>query len=98
MVAIIRMCMIMHAAGTVIQEMSINDKQYRWDKQPVLKFNKELFQDQEGKTGKEKDQGDGAVMMFPVSMKKGIATNHQGHADHRDLESFMVNEIDAKQR
>ena len=97
MVAIIRMRMIMYAAGPVIQEVSINNKQDGRNKEPVLKFDKELFQYQESETTKEKDQGDGAMMVFPVSVKKGIAADHQRQGDHPDLESFVVNEVDAKQ-
>lgn len=54
MIAVIRMCMVVHPAKPEIEKMGGNDEYNGGYQQPGFIENKKLFNHQENKTGKKK--------------------------------------------
>ena len=68
MVTVIRMGVIMNAAGFVIENMCTNYKYERKRKKPVLIVVPYLFCHKETNAGSENEHRNEAVVMTPVSM------------------------------
>jgi hypothetical protein len=78
--------------------MSRYYEHYGGYQQPGFVLNKKLFQYKENKPGKKNNQGQPAMMMFFITMIKGIRTNAQGQPYHSCFKGNIVNNVDAKQR
>ena len=68
MLAVVGMCMIMNAAGFVIDNMRTHDKNKREWQQPVLVVMPNLLGDKKPYAGSENEYGHKAVMMTAVTM------------------------------
>ena len=60
-------------------------------------MNEELFQYQETETDRKKDKRPPAMVMFPVTVIKGIAADAKGQKDHSGFKPFIINDVHAKQ-
>lgn len=61
-------------------------------------FEEKLFQYQEHKPRIKQPHGQETVVVLFIAMVEGIRPDHQGQPDHTNLESEMMNDIDAKKR
>jgi hypothetical protein len=61
-------------------------------------MNKKLFQHQENKTCRKKNDRKLTVMMSFISMIQGIYADKQGQSDHPGLKKNIMDDIDTKQR
>ena len=96
MIAIIGMSMLMHLAGTVIQQMPGNDcRNSKWQN-PVLVIMPVLFGQEQKNTDREQSNGKPAMMMFPETMPQGIDPNAKGQEDHEVFKRMIINDIHAK--
>ncbi len=87
----------MHPAGFIVDKVGGNDQGNSRNQQPGFVINKKLFQHQKNKTTKEKGKGQQAVVVFFITMIKGIGTNAKSKQDHPDLKSGIVNNVYTKQ-
>jgi protein SCO1/2 len=93
-IAIVGMGMTVYPAGAVIQQVCTNDQDYGRDKQPGEIMNEKLFHNKEGKACQEKEKGCWTVVMFPVTMVKGIASDGECEHDHSRFKRLILNDID----
>ena len=98
MIAVFDMRMIMHPAIAVVENMRSNDKYNCRDQQPALVFDIKFLNHQERKACYQESKGKPAMMMFTVSVVKRITADCKGNQDHPRFESFIIDDINAKQR
>ena len=98
MITILRMRMIMHTAGAVIDKVCSNDQPDGWYEQPGFIMGEKLLQYQEYKPCQEDDDGNKTVMMLPVTMVKRPGANTKSKKDHPCLEINIMNNINSKKR
>lgn len=94
MITIFRMSMIMCAAEPVIKKMSQNDEYNCRNKQPGFVTNKKLFHHKKNKAHRKNKKGKQAMMMSPVAMVQGIASDTEGQYDHACLKYNIIDDID----
>jgi hypothetical protein len=97
-ITIIRMCMIMNTAFAVIREVCCNDENYGGDQQPCIIMNKKQLNYQKNDAEAEQDKRPFVMMVFPVSVIKGISADTERQKDHKSFESQVMDNIYAKQR
>jgi len=68
------------------------------DQKPKLVRVKELFEDQHQDTQGKNKQGLFAMVMFPVSMGKRIASDGSSQQDHENLKPRIVDDVDSQHR
>jgi hypothetical protein len=94
MVAIIRMSVVVHAAGPVIDQVRGNDKAHSRDQQPGLIMGEELLQHKKREARQENKDRNKTVVMLPVAMVKGPCPDTKGKKDHPGFEIDIMNDID----
>lgn len=96
MIAIVSMGMLVHLAGTIIQQMSGDYCCYSKREYPVLVIMPVLFCQEQKNTGCEQSNGEPAMMVFPETMPKRINAYAKGKKDHKIFKCMVINDIHAK--
>lgn len=98
MTAILRVSMIMYAAGPVIDNMGYNDQHHRHRQQQKLVLMPQLLGHQEAHARQENQQRNQAVMMLAISMVHGPGPDTEGQEYHEVFKEQVINDIDSKYR
>lgn len=63
-----------------------------------MKMHEEFFHHEKYKTSEKQRERYQAVMVFFITMIKGVGTDTKSQPDHTPFEEDIINDIDAKQR
>jgi hypothetical protein len=94
MVAVVRMGMVMDAAGPVIAEMGTHDKGHGDQNHPIVLAGQELFGSQEGKTYRKQEHRYITMVVLSVAMPQGVNAYGKSQKDHENFEILIVDQFD----
>lgn len=96
MTAVLRVSVIMYAAGPVIDNMGYNDQQHRHRQQQQLVLMPQLLGHQEAHSCQENQQGNQAMVMLAISMIHGPGADTKSKEYHEVFKEQVINDVNPK--